>query len=151
MASPINAGLSLIEVMICSALLVVALEASFSAMGSSYTTKQRTESRSLALAEVQTQIEQLQAMDATAIGTLYRSGTQVFARTTAGSADTVSGPLAAFRAQKDSVSGIRRDYLGCIIPVSSSSGRYCFLIWMGWAEPSGDESVQMYYYYTDRN
>ena len=151
MASPINAGLSLIEVMICSALLVVALEASFGAMGSSCVTRQRTESSSLALAEVQTQIEQLQAMDATAIGIMYRSGTQVFARTTAGSADTVSGPLAALRAQNDPVTGIRRDYLGSIIPVSYSSGRYCFLIWLGWSEVSGDQTVQMYYYFTDRN
>lgn len=149
MASPINAGLSLIEVMICSALLVVALEASFGAMGSAYTSRVRTEDRSLALSEVQTQIERLQAMDEGSISAKFASGVQGFARVGDGSPDSAGGQLRGVKPQN--IGGAPRPFLGYVIPISRIDGRYCFLVWMGWNGPGGDEDVEMYYYWVKRN
>jgi hypothetical protein len=150
MANPVNAGLSLIEVMVCAALLVVALEASFNAMGTAYHSQLRTEDRSLALSEAQSQIERLQALDESAIATTFAGGIQGFARVEQGSPDSASGQLRALRPQTDDTSA-DRPFLGYVIPVSRVNGRYCFLVWMGWKAHGGDEQIELYYYWVKRS
>ena len=151
MASPINAGLSLIEVMVCSALLVVGLEAAFSAMGTSYVTKRQTENRSLALAEAQTQVEQLQAFSYTSIQDLAAGSGQTTFATIDGTTGTSTGPLAALRPQVNPITNQPLNHLGMIQRVGKNGNSYCFLIWVGWKESWGDDKVELYYWYTKRN
>lgn len=132
-----RSALSLVEVLAASAVLVLGLGATFSAMGSADHTRRRTEDRNQALAEIQSQVEKLQAMDTQAIQQQFLTSNQF--------PFSVNGLTPPEGLGRTTVGVIER-----LAPTTTTYGCVVLRLRCDWQAMGGADSVQLIYFWTRR-
>jgi prepilin-type N-terminal cleavage/methylation domain-containing protein len=135
-------GMSLIEVMIVVLLLGIGLGSAFSAMSSANATRQRTDSRNLAMAAIQSQIEIFQALDQQALDNQFANS------------DTLTFDVNGLRAGRDWSTNAQLAQPGTVTRISrvaSTSVRTALRFRVDYQDTNGPDRITIYYHHAPRN
>lgn len=128
-------GATLVELMIALTVLVLGVTASIGAMGQANMMERRTTATNRAMAEIQTQIEILQALDQEALNARFATSSVLYF------------PVAGLRTQAGQIETGQIERL----TITGSSPCQCLRFRVRWNDDGGDMTIENYFFYKDRN
>jgi prepilin-type N-terminal cleavage/methylation domain-containing protein len=141
-SGPARQGMTLVEIMVASALLATGLFAGIGAIANAHLTSQRSMNTNAAIAEIQNQIEVFQALDDQALQARFAGSDRIYfaiPRLSPG-IDTEISPLPLPEA------GV----IERVQVVPGSLRRTCLRISANWNDQNGQAMIEQFFFFTDR-
>lgn len=141
--SAASKGMTLIEILISCTLLATGIFAAIGAIGNAHFSSQRRMNNDLAVAEIQNQIEIMQAMDDTALQACFAGSDKIYFPV--GSLLAGADPQVAGSPKLPKPGLIER-----VQVVDGSLRRTCLRFCVSWQDQHGPAWVQQYFFFTNR-